>query len=273
MEASKTATIRFGVFELDPASGELRKHGTRVRLQEQPFQVLLALLERHGEVVSREELQQRLWPDGTFVDYEDGLATAVRKVRAALGDSATKPLFIETLPKRGYRFLAPVEGSGEPADGEPAVPSPRPRPHRRRYVALAASMGALALLLFGAFLTEKEAAGPPLLKFVLAPGEDVHDPVISPDGRYVAFVTKKDEGALWIREMSADGPRRGPRQRRRRLAPVVARQRLGRLPIGTSFIPRGHPTRCPADGHRRLGRVAFGLLVARRRVVLLHCEP
>ncbi len=100
--------MRFGVFELDIGSGELRKSGVKVRLQEQPFQVLKTLAEKPGEVVSREELQEQLWSDETFVDFEDGLSTAIRKVRSALGDSASNPRFIETLPKRGYRFIAPV---------------------------------------------------------------------------------------------------------------------------------------------------------------------
>ncbi len=98
--SQQTSKIRFGIFELDTLSGELLKAGTKVRLQEQPFQVLKALLERPGEVLSREELQRRLWPDETFVDFEDGLSTAVRKIRQALGDSASSPRFVETLPKR-----------------------------------------------------------------------------------------------------------------------------------------------------------------------------
>jgi len=102
-------TYRFGVFEVNAASGQLRKSGVRIRLQEQPFQVLLSLLERPGEVVTREELQQKLWPADTFVDFDHSLNTAVNKLREALGDSASNPRFIETLARRGYRFLAAVE--------------------------------------------------------------------------------------------------------------------------------------------------------------------
>jgi cholera toxin transcriptional activator len=101
--------FRFGVFEVDASSGELRKSGVRLRLQEQPFQVLLLMLERPGEVVSREELRQKLWPADTFVDFDHSLNTIVNKLREVLGDSASNPRFIETLAKRGYRFLAPVE--------------------------------------------------------------------------------------------------------------------------------------------------------------------
>jgi cholera toxin transcriptional activator len=106
---------RFGVFELDLAAGELRKNGTKVRLQDQPFQVLALLLERVGDVVTREELRQKLWPADTFVDFDHSLNTAVNKLRETLGDSASSPRYIETLARRGYRFIAPVQNiSGTP---------------------------------------------------------------------------------------------------------------------------------------------------------------
>ena len=102
-------TIRFAVFEVDLAAGELRKNGNRIRLQEQPFQILVYLLDRPGEVVTREELRQKLWPADTFVDFDHSLNTAVNKLREALGDSASSPHYVETLARRGYRFLAPVQ--------------------------------------------------------------------------------------------------------------------------------------------------------------------
>src|SRR5487761_102296 len=102
------ATFRFGFFSANPASRELLKLGAKVKLQEQPFQVLAALLERPGEVVTREDLRQRIWPADTFVDFERGLNKAVNRLREALGDSAENPSFIETLPRHGYRFIAPV---------------------------------------------------------------------------------------------------------------------------------------------------------------------
>jgi cholera toxin transcriptional activator len=102
--------FRFGVFEVDTASGELRKSGVRLRLQEQPFQVLVLLLERRGAIVTREELRQKLWPADTFVDFDHSLNTIINKLREVLGDSASSPRFIETLAKRGYRFLPAVEG-------------------------------------------------------------------------------------------------------------------------------------------------------------------
>lgn len=100
---------QFGVFELDLSAGELRKSGVKLRLQGQPYQVLVLLLERAGEVVTREELQQKLWPSDTFVDFDHSLNTAINKVREALGDSASSPRYVETLARRGYRFIAPVQ--------------------------------------------------------------------------------------------------------------------------------------------------------------------
>jgi cholera toxin transcriptional activator len=114
--------FRFGVFEADASSGELRKAGMRLRLQDQPFQVLMLLLERPGEVVSREELRQKLWPSDTFVDFDHGLNTIINKIREVLDDSAASPRFIETLAKRGYRFLAPVESAGHRSDGSVEKP-------------------------------------------------------------------------------------------------------------------------------------------------------
>ena len=101
--------LRFGVFELDLRAGELRKHGLRVRLQEQPFQILVMLLDHPGEVVTREELQKKLWPADTFVDFDHGLNKAINKIREALGDSAESPRFVETIARRGYRFLVEVK--------------------------------------------------------------------------------------------------------------------------------------------------------------------
>ena len=118
--------IRFGVFEVDVRTGELRKSGTKIRVQEQPFQILVTLLERPDEVVSREELRQKLWPAETFVDFEHGVNSAVARLRDLLGDSADSPRYIETLPRRGYRFIGSVNG-GQAArpkrTGRPKIPS------------------------------------------------------------------------------------------------------------------------------------------------------
>ena len=113
---------RFGVFEADEAEGELRKHGLRVKLHAQPFQVLLMLLERPAELVTREEMRQRLWGDDTFVDFDHGLNSAVNKIREALNDSAARPRYVETVAGKGYRFIAPVALAAErPKAAEPAV--------------------------------------------------------------------------------------------------------------------------------------------------------
>jgi DNA-binding winged helix-turn-helix (wHTH) protein len=113
MSGTKASRYKFGLYEADLGSGELFRNGQKLRLQEQPFQVLVALLERPTEVVSRDELRERLWPSDTFVDFDHSLNTAINKLRDALGDGASNPRFIETLPRRGYRFIAPVQTIGE----------------------------------------------------------------------------------------------------------------------------------------------------------------
>lgn len=128
--------VRFGVFELDLRAGELRKHGLQVRLQEQPFQVLTMLLEHGREVVTREELQKRLWPADTFVDFDQGLNKAINKIREALGDSAESPRFVETVARRGYRFLAEVTAIGAAPDSGPERATEKlPQTHARDAIA------------------------------------------------------------------------------------------------------------------------------------------
>src|SRR5271166_5281811 len=111
LPASNSGLVRFGLYELDLAARELRKGGIRIKLQEQPSQVLAMLLERPGTVVTREDLQKKLWPDGTFVDFHLNLHSAVKKLRQALNGDSENPRFVETLHRRGYRFIAPVNGS------------------------------------------------------------------------------------------------------------------------------------------------------------------
>ena len=121
---------RFGVFEADATVGELRRQGVRIRLNAQPFQVLLMLLERPGELLTREEISRALWPDGTFVDYDHGMNSAVNRIREALGDTAGNPRFVETLARRGYRFVAPVERIAEQIalNEDPSAASPETEP-------------------------------------------------------------------------------------------------------------------------------------------------
>ena len=115
---------RFGVYEADVRAGELLRDGTKIKLQEQPFQVLVALLERAGDVVTREDLRLRLWPSDTFVDFDHSLNTAINKLREALRDSASNPRFIETKARRGYRFIAPVQAlTAETSVNSPGLPS------------------------------------------------------------------------------------------------------------------------------------------------------
>ncbi len=151
MNTPKSQKVQFGVFEVDLATGELRKAGTKIKLQDQPFQILSALLERPGEIVSREDLRQKIWRDDTFIDFDQGLSKAVNKIREALGDSADNPRFVETLARRGYRFIAPVEtecGSAVLAESSSVAGPKQTRPSRRRiWVWLAASGVVLAIVL------------------------------------------------------------------------------------------------------------------------------
>ena len=117
---------RFGAFEADAATGELRRQGIRIKLNAQPFQALLLLLERPGQLLTREEIARELWPDGTFVDYEHGLNSAVNRIREALGDTAGNPRYVETLARRGYRFVASVERIGVSDEPLTAVPAATP---------------------------------------------------------------------------------------------------------------------------------------------------
>ena len=119
--STQRRVFRFGLYEADTSSGELRRNGIKQKIQGQPFEVLIALLERPNEVVTREELRLRLWPEDTFVDFNHSLNTAINKVRDVLGDTAANPRFLETLPKRGYRFIAPVQAQ-DLADSSPQPP-------------------------------------------------------------------------------------------------------------------------------------------------------
>jgi TolB-like protein/DNA-binding winged helix-turn-helix (wHTH) protein/Tfp pilus assembly protein PilF len=169
--------MRFAAFEVDLRAGQLRKHGKRIRLQQQPFRILALLLEHPDEIVTREELQKNIWPADTFVDFDVGLAAAIHKLRQALGDSAEAPRFIETLPKRGYRFIAPVESVQE-ADKDTSEPVPdganlstlpeKPQTQTRAgeiqsWHKVAAAIVLLALLLLGGWW----AAHPRPLSYVI----------------------------------------------------------------------------------------------------------
>ena len=200
--------IRFGIFEADFRAGELRRNGAKIRLQEQPLQVLALLLVKPGELVTREELQSKLWPADTFVDFEHGLNAAVKRLRDALGDSADNPCFIETLARRGYRFIAPVNDPTAtlkvPAQGPQPAQLIRPNQvasRARSYwqIALATSL----VLLFGIFggwqAGHRSAASIRLSERRLTANpenEPIMSAALSPDGRYLAFA---DRTGLFLR--------------------------------------------------------------------------
>jgi DNA-binding winged helix-turn-helix (wHTH) protein/tetratricopeptide (TPR) repeat protein len=146
--------VRFAAFEADLTTGELRKHGIRLKLYDQPFEVLAMLIARPGELITREEIQQRLWPSGTFVDFENGLNSAINRLRDALSDSADEPKFIETVPRRGYRFIAPVErlnGSALPVADMTPLPTEKQPAHWSRVRGWLASTGIAAVLVMAVF--------------------------------------------------------------------------------------------------------------------------
>src|SRR6266481_8284857 len=159
---SASSIVRFGRFEVNFQSGELRHAGQKVKLQEQPFQVLATLLERPGEVVTRDELRSRLWPEDTFVDFDHGLNAAIKRLRDALGESADAPVFIETMARRGYRFIAPVDGCSGSVQMSAATPLARPRRWQWLFTARNVVLGgltacalALSFLYYGHSLRSK----------------------------------------------------------------------------------------------------------------------
>jgi len=211
--ADSRRLIRFGVFEVDPAAGEVRKRGLKIKLQGQPLRVLAALLVRPGELVSREELREKVWPSDTFVEFDQSLNTAINKVREVLGDSADSPRFVETVPRRGYRFIAPVEVIGGHA-AQQVLTLPRcaePAPGVRKIalgvlagVALLAAAVVMALRLRSP--TQDRTSR--VVRFAYSPEAPVSDwqaPAVSRDGRHIAYVTA--EGRLGIQDLDQEQPR------------------------------------------------------------------
>jgi DNA-binding winged helix-turn-helix (wHTH) protein/Tol biopolymer transport system component len=188
--------LRFGKFEADLRSGELRKAGAKLRLSGQPFQVLSILLERSGEVVTREELQKQLWPD-TFVDVDHNLNSAINKIREVLGDSAENPRFVETVPRRGYRFIAPVEGNGV------AAPPPASQESGFRYRAPRSAILAAVIALLS-------AAGVVLFVWWTVPGKPTIDSVlqVTDDGNPKLLTTAllADGYRIYFNELRAGSP-------------------------------------------------------------------
>src|ERR1700757_929454 len=206
-----SSTRRFGVFELDLRAGELRRNGSKIKLQEQPFQVLAELLDRPGQVVTREKLRTRLWPADTYVDFDHSLNAAIRRLRDALGDSAENPTFVETVARRGYRFLAPVtaHGNGVSVAAPPTlqpVPAPNPEPRSHTWWWVTAAAAAVILLLvglkLGLSLGQHPVAiqvQPRITRLTANPADDrVHAAAISRDGKYLAF---SDETGFYLRQV------------------------------------------------------------------------
>src|SRR4051812_18491852 len=220
---SPTHTARFGVFEADLGKRELRNEGRVIPLQQQPFSVLAVLLERAGDVVSREELQKSVWPADTFVDFDFGLNTAIKKIRAALGDSAGSPRFVETLPRKGYRFIAAVawEPSAATENRNPESPSPPgagPEPSRPSAAVLTKPrllvwiLGAVAILA-SAIAFRAGWSGGPEAAYVPTPltsYEGVeHQPSFSPDASQIAFVWDGGKGQnfdIYTRRLDGGNP-------------------------------------------------------------------
>jgi len=237
MEESRApALVRFGTFEVDLRAGTLRRNGVKVRLPEQSFRVLAALLARPGEVVTREQLRLDLWPDETFVDFDNSINAAVNRLREALGDSAASPRFVATLPRRGYMFIAPVQGPRRESRGvesrdqgteatsptEPAsapnaasVEAPPTRQALRSHrwgLRPTAGVVALAVIVVGSSVwLFRERRGPspsPTHRQVTFVG-DTSFPAISPDGRFLAYVTRDGSAShqkLMVQDLSGGQP-------------------------------------------------------------------
>jgi DNA-binding winged helix-turn-helix (wHTH) protein/dipeptidyl aminopeptidase/acylaminoacyl peptidase len=220
--------FRFGPFQLDARTGELRKRGVRVRLPDQSLQVLLMLLERPGDVVLREEIREKLWPDDTIVEFDPSINAAVKKLREALGDSADEPRYVETLARRGYRFLGEVETVGETSsEGAPGPPAPietAASGHtafsfrgvlKNPVVAwIAAGVVAVALAAL-AIIHLRQSPSEAVLRFTVfptggtslengQPGTNQPQMAVSPDGRRLAFIAVSGtERRIWVRSLDA----------------------------------------------------------------------
>jgi Tol biopolymer transport system component/DNA-binding winged helix-turn-helix (wHTH) protein len=202
--------LRFGVFEIDPSARELRKHGVRIKLQDQPFAVLLVLLEKPGHLVTKEELQKRLWPSDTFVEFDKGIYNAMKRLRETLGDEAETPRYIETVPRRGYRFIAPVQERAINTLSTDAV-----KPSRKRTPWIQAMGVGVTVVLLSAIvvwrISHKPEPSLPSIEVVplVALQRAQASPAFSPDGNQVAFGGYEgDDGAIYTALVGGDKPLR-----------------------------------------------------------------
>jgi Tol biopolymer transport system component/DNA-binding winged helix-turn-helix (wHTH) protein len=198
--------IRFSTFEVNLHTGELRKRGQKVKLQEQPLQVLAALLERPGELVTREELRSKLWPADTFVDFDHGLNAAIKRLRDALGESAETPIFVETVARRGYRFIGNVE---MPA----AAPSARPRPWHRSFTrnlpVIVSTVCALALFVMYHRHSRRSHEGQATVISVVTEVGEKYTPSLSPDSQHLAFAWNGGSGSnfsIYVKLVGTEEP-------------------------------------------------------------------
>jgi len=224
--------VRFGEFELDFRTGELHRNGAKLRLQEQPFQILCVLLEKPGEVVTREKLRDRVWPADTFVDFDHGLYTAVTKLRETLHDSSEHPRFIETLPRRGYRFIASVETVSaarmQPSGIEEALPE---KPRLRRVWALTA--GALVFGVVGVAVASRlwlrgpaHATNGSAWVQITNFSDSVSQPMLSPDGHILTFIRGPDTfagpGQIYVKMLPDGEPVQLTRDSSPKMSPVFS---------------------------------------------------
>ena len=232
--------LRFAAFEVDPAAGELRKSGVRIHLQDKPLRILVILMERPGAIVTREELRQKLWDEDTHVEFEHSLNTAVNKLRRALGDSAETPRFIETIPRRGYRFV----GQAAPPAG--TTPAPALSRARKAWIGVAGGVligAGVAGILFSRLASEPAPFIP--VQLTAYPGQE-RDPSLSPDATHVAFSwngENRDNDDIYVKRIDSGPPLR-----------LTTDPAVDRKPV---FSPRGD-----AIGFlRRLDRNVWAILL------------
>ena len=213
-QSSPAPKIAFGPFEYDDLSGDLSKYGTPIRLQGKPLQILSLLVNRPGQIISRDEMQRHLWEGTTFVDFEQGLNSAVNKLRQTLGDSADQPRYVETLPGRGYRFIAPIQRTSTKAVLEMAAPAPlriEPKPGRQPQPRLLFVAGvALAVAAGSGYWLAKRSGEPvgapkltrwavlPPTGFALEGAGSRQSFALSPDGSRLAFTAMDSSGAFSV---------------------------------------------------------------------------
>jgi DNA-binding winged helix-turn-helix (wHTH) protein len=207
--------VSFGCFQADLRAQELYRNGVKVRLQKQPFQVLSVLVQRPGNLVTREELRSLMWPSDTFVDFEHSLNVAVRRLRESLGDDAERPVFIETLPRRGYRFIAPISWVEKHNGLQVGVQTSSGRQYAWLTLALLCSLilGYTVQHTLRIFSSRTiQASAPPMnvIPFTTTPGAEL-EPAFSPDGKAIAFLW--DQGALdksdvYVKLIGAEQPLR-----------------------------------------------------------------